>query len=546
MPGERQKDQPLTPYQQTQNLVQQFGSIAKIPNEELSRIGFRKADLDTDGYNGLVRIKPVNIEELPKKTEKINNAPFERIDVDINTTPEGFRRLQRDIPLVSRKLRAVRVLTNMDEENLTEVLGRKFELLVGRHGKVPDPEWKTGSETDYSPRYMVRHLVFQYVPEEVFGVGQTNSYIESNFNFENYLTWQGEMSSIDTRQFHTDLERCKAQLGDPEIYKRRFDSLLTNNFVDTFKGSPEILLPQSLTKRGLSTGLGLTQHAFSELLQQEGFEKLGEILIKARTEQEVIATITSFKVPMTAELTTSEKELKAKLKAADKQDRPLLAKLNDKLRSLQGTRRERLMLLEGMLDYYRLPEIAADIYRRRIKAVQDLLVSKGDQEDSKVLITLDGTPDPVKDLDPGTLSGDCTAGSPLPFNDPNIPVYNVKVFQNDAHIGNIYLLYSHTSSKKPVWHLEAIQIPRARLDWHAAIPAFIDGLLIEATKKGVEAITINKEDKKISNYDYISKAALEYAERSASSEYIDIPNVTKEGYSSFQSTGSVYSFPASK
>lgn len=162
-----------------------------------------------------------------------------------------------------------------------------------------------------------------------------------------------------------------------------------------------------------------------------------------------------------------------------------------------------------MIQYYNLPDLLADIIKRKIKKLQDFLVAGRGHEEGVVLY-LDGRPNPDLDDDPGAISGDCTEGAPLPFAEPNVPVYNVKVFSGDTrHIGNIYLLVTSTDTgtdSLSVWHLDAIQIPEYRVDWLEAIPQIINAIGSEAEKKDIDMITVNDNEIAISNYDYISEA----------------------------------------
>ena len=121
--------------------------------------------------------------------------------------------------------------------------------------------------------------------------------------------------------------------------------------------------------------------------------------------------------------------------------------------------------------------------------------------------------DQVLDADPGKVSGDCTEGLPLPFLNPKNGLYNVKVYIDGGHVGNIYLLQINgkKSDKPIIWHLDAIQIPQY-LNWKTAAATIVESLKDQASKAGVEYITINGSLAHISNYNYIQEAFNEISE----------------------------------
>jgi len=211
---------------------------------------------------------------------------------------------------------------------------------------------------------------------------------------------------------------------------------------------------------------------------------------------------------------------------------------------LSSQLKESEQILAGVIEYYSMPNITATLFDRGIEEFQKKLV-RGSKENTEEVFTLDGTPNDELDRNPGKMSGDCTDGLPLPFGDPNIPLFNIKVFKGEGnHMGNIYLLETQDEEKRQVWHLDAIQVP-ASVDWDKFIKTFFDALFAEAEKKGVAGITVNDESHHISNYDYISKAVLDYLEKSGIDETIkiDYPKYKKKGYSHLQTDGNVFFIP---
>ena len=231
-----------------------------------------------------------------------------------------------------------------------------------------------------------------------------------------------------------------------------------------------------------------------------------------------------------------EKKLREDIKASPIEKKRVLSK---ELSEMLEQQKKKARLLRGMGQFFDLPRLEADYFNRTIDDLQAFLKmdKRGGHIDSDFY--LDATPDPKRDANPGIVSGDCTIDRPLPFEDPDILVYNVKVYDaGKEHIGNMYLLVTESENKK-VWHLDAIQIP-SNIDWERSIAVVIDALAKQAETKGVEFITVNEEDIRISNYDYIREAIKKYNEKYVRGEkiYVVIPKVSNEKYSSFQGDGS--------
>ena len=179
-------------------------------------------------------------------------------------------------------------------------------------------------------------------------------------------------------------------------------------------------------------------------------------------------------------------------------------------------------------------------FKKFIKQLQSYLVSiNTDEKESEFY--LDGKFDLTYDRDPGKMSWDCTESRPLAFEDPNIDIFNIKVFKkNKEHIGNIYLLSTETDNGEKVWHLEAIQVP-SKIEWSEWIEKIIKELGIEAKKKNIDMITVNTDITHMSNYDYIQDAILSYIEKiNLGTKKIKVPEVDEEEYSAFQGNGNVY------
>lgn len=180
--------------------------------------------------------------------------------------------------------------------------------------------------------------------------------------------------------------------------------------------------------------------------------------------------------------------------------------------------------------------VAVERAQKIVKKLEDTLIPSTTQ--STYTFSVDPLPDKERDKDPGAVSGDCTEGKPLPFAHPQLQ--NLKVYEDQNHIGNIYLLSAEDGEGKAVWLLDAIQIPK-KLDWKETLPGFRDALGTQAQKAGVHAIYVNDSSERISNYDYIGDV-LEQELPEAPLTKVDIPKALLaqyEGYSTLQ-TGQQY------
>lgn len=187
-------------------------------------------------------------------------------------------------------------------------------------------------------------------------------------------------------------------------------------------------------------------------------------------------------------------------------------RLGQAKQALKAPHRQLLPFLEA----FGRPEMIARKYNRLFDELQAALFAS--TVDSRTY-TFRADVDEALDADPGKISGDCTAGISLPFLDPNNSLYNVKVFREAEHIGNIYLLEAKDADGQPlVWHLDAVQIPQY-LDWSTASVAILDGLKKQAKARGIASITMNNARSLISNYNYISEAfmalVIDYVKRSS-------------------------------
>ena len=251
--------------------------------------------------------------------------------------------------------------------------------------------------------------------------------------------------------------------------------------------------------------------------------------------------------PLEASIFEEYKILKEKIKSVPIEEKKIL---NKRLGEIEEAKKKNINIINSIREYFNFPEIVSKEIKKELSDLQDFLVRKGGKENYN--LRLIGTPDKELDRDPGVMSGDCTEGKPLPFEDPNFPIYNIKVFKLDQeHIGNIYLLITKDIKHRKVWHLDAIQIPLTAT-WETSIAELFKSMGEKAQEKGVSFISVSKEDSHISNYDYIQKSVKDYAKKinlgdidvdvasmyySAFLENEDLEHIKEEKYSPPQGSG---------
>lgn len=515
-------------------------SVDAIPEESLVIIGYIR---DRTGRIIKKDILPVEIENeemrrrgLEKKTE---NKPFGLIEVDLLKTDVQFRRVPEES---IRKMEELIETYSRMYENIHEIVAQDHPIwifekvftqyILGEAELSPDEEMLLG--------------------EELFQEGGI-WLIRDNFpslNISQYTTIIRQveiddmevMTSEKAQELYSELERLRGTLTDTPRFKKSFQSDVRNPYdeVMSMKGSDiSNELTQKYTQHNVVTLEDFILHHLKRFLKHSGLSQIANKVEGCTNFSDFIQRLESLQADdfpsgnalniITAQIKTAAVEEKKELSQRKKQ-------LSDELKSQKK-------IIRGMMTAISPYQLVAPFFKKFIEEMQSYLVAgKGLQKETKMY--LDGTPHESYDRNPGKISGDCTEDHPLPFDCPEIPVYNIKVFDEDqTHIGNIYLLSTTTTDTCPntCWHLEAIQIP-GRIDWETGVASMIQRLGMEAEKKGINMITINKSLPSISNYDYIQTAFFDYQEKvNLGSAQINIPDIIEDAdYSSFQGDGEVF------
>lgn len=448
-------------------LADQFGGVANVPEEELAKIGYGRPDPSNLGRIlpleriGLVSPAPraiIDIQRPASWEEKIQNTPFGETPVPIIKSNTGFR----------------------------HVSGAFYESLRNKVIEL--------SQIDFPDSHGVTQIVSVRFGE-LTGLGFT----ETRLLLEKVLHGTHLRNADDWFQH-----------DEGYITSERAKFLCYLLTLDQGKLTDRTLLRKESTEI-LNTFFARSKVQFSNFLNAAGSTVLAARVMECSSIDEALNVLADGGKNIAGDLIDKEKAIRQELRVTPKTDIDTLASLNQQLKEIEAVKRFRKAIVEEAVEYYSLPEVIAKFFLMSIKKITDSLTVKKSGS-IETTFYLDATPDEEKDNDPGFISGDCTAGNPLPFRDPKIPLYNVKVLDDERkHVGNIYLLAT-TYKTQPegqydvVWHLEAIQIPDATIDHGISIGNIINVLAEKAEEKGVDSITVNANPDLTSNYDFIREA----------------------------------------
>lgn len=338
-------------------------------------------------------------------------------------------------------------------------------------------------------------------------------------------------------ELYEELERSRGKLADPDFYGKLYWEKMTQIQLQGDFFYPIEMTDETYKAIGNNI-FDISKRLFARVLGRHELESHAAKLMEAGEITRALDAVRD-RVMMS----DAERKLRERIKNAPNEEK---RSLSGELKSIKNERELNQRLLSGIEAFYRGPEAVAQYLSREIKSVQRQL-THGSESGQKKTFLLDARPNDILDRNPGVVSGDCTDGRSLPFENPALSLYNVKVFDSaNAHIGNIYLLstekkYGKDKGQK-VWHLDAIQIPAA-LDWDVAIQNLFATLENAAKSKDISMISVNTELATISNYDYIAKAVdayLKNAGRRVMRTEIEIPRVGDERHADLQGNGQVF------
>jgi len=571
---------------QLRALMTEHGGAEHIPHEALNEIGYVRME----GPEGLVRVLPAArfAMEQAAIAEAANRPPlFERFTMTVETTSgysttvladqykEDVRRLAehllspnstvrhqmewlaQDHPLNQFLAQLDTVPVRVTDPETKQIRVREFSLTDngGLLANFTDrAEGKLGAQygIEYNPARGLHDLV-QTHAFEVLGLWDdeetehiTDGQSEQLWLFLDRMKAQyTDLDELETiflenwlSGFVADKELTAREISQLPIDSESLPLVETNNDLEPL---PSFVLQAQITVLQIY----LANQGFSDVAAQlqgcASVEDMRQVLSHSLTNNSVITAFNA----RTKDLKRQRGELQ---EAAD------IHAFNRDYQAFKTAHKQQMRSLRGVNDYLNIPRLYAEFARHKIEEVQEYLTHKAT---GTIEVTIDPTHD-ERDKDPGTVSGDCTAGMPLPFG-TEASVYNAKLETNTNHVGNIYLLDTTlansaqkenddpSSNESKVWHLEAIQWPNHAIDWDNFPRVLLGGLIPRADELDVTHITMNSAPRHISNYDYIARAFLGYVgidptvqspqtlRQSKSPQQVTVafPNV-KPGQSNFQ------------
>mgnify|MGYP001576242346 FL=1 len=528
-----------------QDLLGQHKNIRDIPDEALEAIGYTRIE-DGDRIIPKSRIGEIEREKQQKQEaieRKKENVPFETLSFEVSGNKMGRRIDFSEVDLLFGNLEALENAVSPEAETCIKEIDGDGSPLSTLLQELKDPAMLehlgqvTPKELDEflgdifydRVKSLVRKGCAEFEKVKPHDIQEKHTH---NFEDDDFEKWPGEASI----ELYESLERLRGKLADPDFYREESWQKLTENQPqggDLFY--PVEMSDETQAKFGNNI-FDISKRLFARILERHDLHGAADKLLNANQISQALNATREHTLA-----SDTERELRERMKTATNEEKRALS---GELKTLKSKREFNQRLLAGVATFFLGPEAVAQYLNRKIKSLQRQLVHGG-MEGKKSIFTLDARPDETLDRNPGAVSGDCTDGRPLPFDDLVLPLYNVKVYDPDnKHVGNIYLLSTTTKDDKTqkVWHLDAIQIPVA-LDWDVAIRNIFSKLETEAREKGISLISVNAEQALISNYDYIGEATdkfLDGADYSVVQTEIDIPNIDDEKYSEFQGDGNVF------
>lgn len=532
------------------DLLDKYKSVDEIPDYELKEIGYaRQAPgkiYPVVFEAALVDRKKAKLKNKEKWQHKLDNTPFSRIEVATESTGGIFRFVKKEV--------CTNLYKSIDSLDVASEKMYYFDELEGFFETIIPNQ---NDLLKFMNRFLgplnsdhLNFLLFNELPITI-DLYSNRPDLDPDLFLGNY---EEGLSGEKTRDLSRDLEKLRGRLADVSRLEANFRELLGEELINAdrleIKNDPRqyMQIPYMQAQKDfivffedkVTTNQDFILYCFSHFLELEGEGEIATELRKCANLDQIRSLFKDITGIAPKILVDEQKELESEIK-----DAPLEKKkeFSGRLKEIKEQIKNRHQLLAGMGQYFELPTLLSEYYNREINKMQEVLIKKG--EGAQVLLYLDASWDSELDKDPGKISGDCTEGSPLPFADPEIPIYNVKVFQgdNNEHIGNIYLLKSENENRYPIWHLDAINIP-AYFNWDQTIEAIIQSLAGQAKEQNIAMITVNEIPELISNYDYIQKAVAKYQARLKYNNYEGflekIPKSKSKRFSDLQTTGVVH------
>lgn len=517
------------------DLRKEYGELPDIPAESLHAIGY----VGLAGADGIYTVLPEEIADSRKRSVESapdpHKPPFERLTLEVYRNT-GFGSAEP----------VAQILTKL--EQLQREL---FYFVPSRICTLPDTDPANRYAEEAASQILVQasdgpRVAFFDSYSELLGVNDTGE----KFGFErDSEVLSGELGGLELTYLRIDerssplatpieaeeawqtLEKIKSYVTDiDEIDKRyvsNFGHYELGDAPSTTTTADLEAAPRINEQKDAFDNTPLRLQSMAADLEGYGFKDIASQLAACTTVQEartvMAKAIAANELKILAKAT--EKSMRTARTSIDPTDEQAIRAFAVELSDHKAKTKAEQQRLRGVHDVLFLPHLYAAAAKQKIEQIQKgLVVSK---EASRAVLTLDARPNTKLDANPGAKSGDCTDGKPLPFG--RAPVYNVKVFDDNRHIGNMYLLEAKNMSGKRVWHLDAIQVPNISYDWDTVAASLVATLSQQAKASGLEMITINSQPYLVSNYDYIGDAFMKSVD----------PDYMPDTYDSMEDTNAV-------
>lgn len=581
-PGGGKENPQLTKVQRVEAMIELTGryrDLREIPEEELTPIGYGRKIME----DGTVRLLPLEkILELTQKDPnwekplKERELPFGYISVELPTSGQNFRFIPRSQKeLITSRLEEVEYAFYPNWDDGASILrGPDLEIEYHIDARLQNLSTfamefityleKVGIGGHSVDRFQAENLLVTPLPQrrddEGYDPDDPNDFEKREFWIK-YSEEDDSVSSADSKAMYQELTRLCSYFADVEELTSKFQEKLDSpvsitskrqeRMENEIKQDPTIQdkygknylaymescrkMEEYLRSKGVNTRADAIRYLLPSYLRYVGLPQTAEAIAISQSLHLITPALRD--LDNLDPSVTEERELRKTIKSATPEERNILSK---RLKEIEDAKKRRKQIREGVIDYFSSPQVYAEICRRKVKEVQNFLVAAGSKT-GKAIFYLDATPDPALDKDPGLVSGDCTAGKPLPFDKADIPAYNVKVLNEvKQHVGNIYILVTRTKTHphKKIWHFDAVQTPISGIEWKQGIGSIVEAVAQQGEAKGVNGITANGEIHHISNYDYIAKATEAYwSAHGRQTTEVEIPDIHDKSYSSFQGNG---------
>lgn len=278
------------------DLSERFGGLDRVPEEELSKVGFKRVGDNIAPLEGFVIGEPEKkkVKEPQSLEEKTRNAPFGEIKVNLSGKELPFRRLSNEqIGKLGKQFRFFYEQFEEEEGSFDDYIPHDYPILVLRREFAKYTSIFKGDrelhdlETDH-----LRSDIFHWWALDLDA--ESSDFFQSSNEFiQDYIEESdGELiiPGHQAERMYRDLERLKGKLADHTILEKFFQDIQNRDY--TNEGYEESL-GSYCQSRGLKTNFEVVKHFFGGLLEHHELTKLAQELQKATSTGEAATILTT-------------------------------------------------------------------------------------------------------------------------------------------------------------------------------------------------------------------------------------------------------------